>query len=341
MRNSARVLSVARLFRSLLFSAGLSVLFLLSLSSPAQAQQLVNTPNQQPQPVSTYEQFRTPNIDPNVERNHHTYVQIVLIDILAAVTCQITGIDPVHPTVPCLGVNPSTNSIGYIQNNGQPQQQIGGALGGLSNMISVMYVPTISSTQYGNYLASNFGIVKTAHAQQAVDECQASPFGYGFCGLQPVFSLWAAARDFAYALLVIAFVALGIGIMVRFKADPRTVMTLQNQIPRVIIAILLITFSYAIAGIMIDLMWTITYAGVNIIASSSPREVALNCDPQDIRPIQEASSQRLLDHPLSYVNTIFLRDCEGNVPSGTINLAARVSEAFGGLVELLHHSNVY
>lgn len=335
MRNSARVYSFARLFYSFLFSLGFGLVLFFSLAPQAHAQPLVNTPDQQ-QSVSEYEQFRTPHVDANVEKNHHSYVQIALIDTLAAVTCLLTGIDPVQPSKPCLGINPYTDTIGYTQ---QPsfgessQPKVGGAIGGLSNMISAMYVPTVSSTQYGNYLAGNFGIVKVANAQvNPGPDCQASPFGYGFCGLQPIFYLWTAARDFAYALLVIAFVALGVGIMVRFKVDPRTVMTLQNQIPRVIIAILLITFSYAIAGIMIDLMWTVTYAGINIIASSSPRNVALNCDPQDIRPIQEASSQNLLDHPLSFTNTIFLRDCEGNIDSGTVNLAARVSDAFGGLV---------
>lgn len=335
MRNSARVYSFARLFYSFLFSLGLGLVLLFSLSSPAHAQQLVNTPEQQ-QNVSEYEQFRTPVVHSDVERNHHSYAQIAMIDVLAAITCQLVGIDPVQPSVPCLGINPNTNTIGYMQQtnpDGSTQPQIGGALGGMANMISVLYTPTVSSTQYSNYLASNFGIVKVANAQTAPGpECQASPFGYGFCGLQPIFYLWTAARDFAYALLVIAFVALGVGIMVRFKVDPRTVMTLQNQIPRVIIAILLITFSYAIAGIMIDLMWTVTYAGINIIASSSPREVALNCDPADIRPIEDAASQHLLNHPLAFSDTIFLRDCEGNIDSGNVNLAARVSDSFGRLL---------
>lgn len=202
----------------------------------------------------------------------------------------------------------------------------------MATLIGGMYTPTVSSTQYMSYLSSNFGIVKTANAQApAGGDCSKDTnFGYGFCGLQPIFNLWVAMRDFSYALLVIAFIFLGVGVMLRFKVDPRTVMNLQNQIPRVIIAILLITFSYAIAGGMVDLMWTVTYSGVNMIASTTPdAKVREGCgnEPGDGVSLTESATNNLLDNPVSFANRIYLRDCNG-VDSGIVNVSGRVTDAF-------------
>jgi hypothetical protein len=47
--------------------------------------------------------------------------------------------------------------------------------------------------------------------------------------------------------------------MLRVKIDPRTVMSIQNQIPRIIIGIVMVTFSFAIAGLLIDVMYVSIY----------------------------------------------------------------------------------
>ncbi len=55
--------------------------------------------------------------------------------------------------------------------------------------------------------------------------------------------------------------------MLRVKIDPRTVMSIQNAIPRVIIGIVLVTFSFAIAGFLIDIMWVLIYSMYGIFSS--------------------------------------------------------------------------
>jgi hypothetical protein len=355
MRISARAFAFARFFFAFLISAGVGFALFMGMTTPASAQTSVSpTPYTQ---TTTSSDYRKPLTDANVPQNSHTYAQVVVIDLLSALMCNLAGIDPMNPQQPCLGINPVTNQIGYVQDPApqfgeqQTTPQVGGALGFMTQMVSTMYTPTISSTQYSQYLASNFGIVKTANAQAPpatpAQDCSKSPIGYGFCGLNPIFSLWVASRDFAYAILVLAFVFLGLGVMLRFKVDPRTAMTLQNQIPRVIIAILLITFSYAIAGIMIDLMWTVTYAGVNAIASSSNAQVRAGCTDQPGDPaanpanpapapgagqsLGQTATNNLLDNPVSFANRIYLRDCEG-INSGIVNISDRVSEAFVSLI---------
>lgn len=289
--------------------------------------------------ATTTNNFLTPNVDSSVPQNHHEYTQIVVIDVLSALMCQLTGIDPTNPRQPCLGVNPMTGKIGLPPTNtpqfgkAQTGPQLGGALGVMTNFIAALYTPAVSTTQYVDYLSSNFGIVKPTYAASgtASNNCSSSPLGYGFCGLAPIFSLWVDMRDFAYALLTILFIVIGLGVMLRFRVDPRTVMTLQNQIPRVIIAILLITFSYAISGAMIDLMWTVTYAGINFITSTTNTQVAVSCDKNGKEPLSQAAEQTLLDEPLSFTNLIFKTDCNGS-HNGIFTLSDSVSKSFGDLV---------
>ncbi len=179
-----------------------------------------------------------------------TRTQIVLIEIMAAMTCHLAGIDPINPTGKCLGVDPETNKIGYVENGG-------GAIGVMSAMIAGSFNIPINSDSYIKYTASNFGIAKGTYAQEA---------GIGFNSLNPLLNTWVAFRNIVYVLFVIIFMLIGFGIIFRFKVDPRTVMTIQNAIPRAIIVLVLVTFSFAISGFLIDLMYLIMYMFYEIIA---------------------------------------------------------------------------
>lgn len=339
----------------------LCILFTLcSVVGPVAAQTITQIPTPQTTAsMSAYEQFRTPNVDSSVPRNSHMYTQSVMIDVFSAFICQLSGIDPTQPNVPCLGINTKTGKIGMAPSGtdqtapGTPQ--VGGALGLASNLVGGVYVQSVSSYQYIHYLADNFGIVKNAYAAPipaatGTTDCSTFKFGYGFCGLTPIFNMWKALRDASYGFLTLIFIGLGIGVMVRFKVDPRTVMTLQNQIPRVVVSILLITFSYAIAGAMIDLMWTVTYAGITIISNAAPNStIAISCandgfsqqKPTNIQPISSVT-QMLVNQPVSFANTLFLRDCNsttnGGINGGILNISARISDSVRGLVNSILNS---
>lgn len=72
--------------------------------------------------------------------------------------------------------------------------------------------------------------------------------------LLPVLELWKIFRNLAYIFLVVILIAFGFLIMFRYHIDPRTVITLSESLPRIVIALILITFSYTIAGLFIDVM---------------------------------------------------------------------------------------
>lgn len=119
-----------------------------------------------------------------------------------------------------------------------------GAIGQLVNITGSLYYMPVSGMQYIASLKDNI-LGKPAYAQN----------GIGFTGLQPLIKLWSATRNIVYVLISFFFVILGTMIMLRVKISPQAVMNLQNTIPKIITILILVTFSYAISGFMIDLSY--------------------------------------------------------------------------------------
>jgi hypothetical protein len=120
----------------------------------------------------------------------------------------------------------------------------GGAFGGVISLTANLYNnPPASSVEYLADIGRNLGLASPAYAQ-----------GLGWRALHPILEIWKICRDVAYLFLVIVFIIVGFMIMFRAKIDPQTVASIQNALPQLVIALILITFSYALAGLMFDLM---------------------------------------------------------------------------------------
>jgi hypothetical protein len=74
-------------------------------------------------------------------------------------------------------------------------------------------------------------------------------------GISP---LWTKIRDLAYIFFVVIMIAVGFMIMFRAKIGPQTLVSIGNFLPGVIVSLVLITFSFAIAGVLIDLGGVVT-----------------------------------------------------------------------------------
>lgn len=195
---------------------------------------------------------------PDVPRNVHTLSQTAVLGVLSATVCALAGVDPLDRQGKCLGMDPKTGQIGYVN------QQTGGVSQIMGQMIgSTMSIP-VSSGDYIAYATQNFGITKSAYAQTN---------GFGYDRLSPLINIWAKFRDIAYLLFVLAFTVIGLAIMFRVKIDPRTIMTIQNQIPKIIIALIMVTFSYAIAGFLIDVMYVLIYLVLMTFSTLTPVHV--------------------------------------------------------------------
>jgi hypothetical protein len=106
----------------------------------------------------------------------------------------------------------------------------------------------ISAISYIKEKIDNFKLVPVAHAQT---------LGFGFGALRPIQDMWVAARNASFGLFVIAAVIFAFMIMFRVKINPQTVISVQSAIPKLVTALILVTFSYAIAGFLIDLMYLV------------------------------------------------------------------------------------
>jgi len=119
----------------------------------------------------------------------------------------------------------------------------GGAIGSVNQAIAYTFTPAASGVQYIAQTWDNF-LGKPAYAQNNT----------GFVGLQPILPIWRGFRNVVYILSSLIFIIIGIMIMLRVKISPQAVITVQNAIPQLITTLILVTFSYAIAGLLIDLM---------------------------------------------------------------------------------------
>jgi len=107
--------------------------------------------------------------------------------------------------------------------------------------------PEVSGIGYLRDTLSNFHLIPKVSAQE----------GFGFNNVKTILGLWKSVRNVAYALTTIFVIVLSFMIMFRVKINPQTVITVQSAIPKVVMALILITFSYAIAGLAIDLMYVV------------------------------------------------------------------------------------
>lgn len=132
------------------------------------------------------------------------------------------------------------------------------AVSGLGHIIAIMTGnPPVRTAQYLAYMGQKAGFVDKAYAQDG-----------GFGVLQPIQSIWVATRNVAYLITSLTLVVIGFMIMMRKKLDAQTVIGIQQALPSIVITLLLITFSYAIAGFMIDLLYFILYFIVQLLGDN-------------------------------------------------------------------------
>ncbi|MFC1653702.1 hypothetical protein ACFL1M_02545 [Patescibacteria group bacterium] len=115
--------------------------------------------------------------------------------------------------------------------------------------------PPVTGKLYIADVMQNFGVAPQAYAQ-----------GIGFSALSPVLNIWKAFRNMAYFLFIVVFVGIGFMIMFRTQINHQYVVTAQMALPKIILTLVLISFSYAIAGFIVDLIYFSIFLMINILA---------------------------------------------------------------------------
>lgn len=144
-----------------------------------------------------------------------------------------------------------TTRIGYSK----------GLLGETQGLMVALYQNPAASSQ--TYLADVLNSAGVAINQPAYAQ------GLGFSALNPILETWKIFRNIAFFFFVIVFIAIGFMIMFRQKISGQVVVTVEQAIPSIIVALLTVTFSYAIAGFLIDLMYVFMYLLVGIFGRTS------------------------------------------------------------------------
>ncbi|MDR0462948.1 MAG: hypothetical protein LBG64_01885 [Pseudomonadales bacterium] len=132
-----------------------------------------------------------------------------------------------------------------------------GALGQTLNLIASTYTPPASAEIYIADVLRNIG-VETTLAQ-----------GYGYVALTPLLSMWRLFRNIAYVFFTLIIIVVGFIILFRQKIGGQAVVTVQQALPRIVLALILVTFSYAIAGLVVDLMYLVMYAYASLLVTDA------------------------------------------------------------------------
>lgn len=165
-------------------------------------------------------------------------------------------------------------NLNYIMENNVASltRLVSGGNQGVASLIGLtLQTPPVSGRDFLAYEKTKFHIPGTAFPAYAA----VGPGGLGYSSLGPVLQIWVVMRNLAYLIFAIVFVVIGIMILIRSKIDPKTTINIQNALPKIILSLVLVTFSYAIAGFLIDIMYValalvLTIAGsMNIVINTT------------------------------------------------------------------------
>lgn len=146
-----------------------------------------------------------------------------------------------------------------------------GAVGALTKLTDDLYAePPASGIVWAfdqiQLLQGNTSI--TVNAQDASDTNNYFP-GLGFNILRPTLGLWQWSRNLVYFFFIIIMVVIAFLILFRQSLGGGTMVTIVNSLPSIMWALLLVTLSYPICGLFIDVI-TIGSNFVQGVMISSP-----------------------------------------------------------------------
>lgn len=103
-----------------------------------------------------------------------------------------------------------------------------------------------------------------------VTPVSAQGIGYSKLSEGNIKTLWTATRNISYLVTIVILVAAGFMVMFRTQINPQTVVSVQMVIPKLAVSLVLITFSYAIVGFVIDMIYVVIVAFIGLLSAASP-----------------------------------------------------------------------
>ncbi|OGG15956.1 hypothetical protein A3D78_03300 [Candidatus Gottesmanbacteria bacterium RIFCSPHIGHO2_02_FULL_39_14] len=122
-----------------------------------------------------------------------------------------------------------------------------GLLGVASNLFIIPYANPPASF--------SFALMNKLSDVSMGGKVYAQATGLGMTSLSAYLSFWSISRNIAYSLIIIALLITGFLYIFRFKIDPNISIDIEKTILKAVLVVLTVTFSFAIAGFFIDLMY--------------------------------------------------------------------------------------
>ena len=120
--------------------------------------------------------------------------------------------------------------------------------------------PPASGITWTTTMLANAGVIPKIYAAE----------GIGFGSLRPIMKIWTTMRNVSFLVLVLVIVTIGFMVMFRTKINPQTIISVENSLPKIVMALIYITFSFAIAGFLIDLMYFLIAILISLIGTTDP-----------------------------------------------------------------------
>lgn len=209
------------------------------------------------------------------------------------------------------------------------------ALGFIGLGISSVSSPPLSSREALADMGSALGFAKPAYAQNVQ--------GSGANIIAPVKTLWQIIRNMSYMFYILLFLVVGLMLMFRQKMNPQTVISVQAALPGLIIGLVLITFSYLIAALLVDLAFLFIPMVAIIFEQASPTNIFINSRglladtpfANYKHLIEVAQNANIFTFWTAFTKNIVLYDFFGNTPqSWSFNVTDPLGSLIKGLVEL-------
>ncbi len=178
-----------------------------------------------------------------------------------------------------------------------------GLLGFQGQVVAFLFNNQISGQEYVADLLNNMGVPTVSHAYAAATGSN----GYNY--LSPFLPFWKVFRNLAYSLYIIMFIVVGIMIMLRTKVNAQTIITIQSALPNLLITLILITFSYAIVGFMIDIMYFLIYFAVYLL-----------------------NSAQIISDPTKLITRLMSNSAAGVLFTGRWSIVEAIGASLGGLL---------
>lgn len=143
--------------------------------------------------------------------------------------------------------------------------KVSGSLLGYAYLVSntIQYEPVPVNTAYffNSYLAKIPVVGDKAYA--------ATQGAYGQTLINASLGIWEIFRNIAYGLMALVMLWVGFAIITRRRISAQTVVSVQYALPKIVIALILIAFSYPIGATITSISWALWNSAPKIIQSLS------------------------------------------------------------------------